>query len=177
MLSYGLLCNGREELAPRVMQEGVDMAKRLGYFQDLPNRDPDATEPSVNAEFRRASSHVAWGCFNWLVLYTRFYGGPGVDRPPSLPRPGDQATNLDTGHTYDPSQPTYMDRTFASLCNLRCIQSEVFAMCNNNGQPLEQAPLDAAEHKYHDLLQWARSLALSVSRREHNVPHHVVNLQ
>jgi hypothetical protein len=115
----------------------------------------------------RATSHVAWGCFNWLVLQSHHYHERPALYPPNYPIPGSD----------EPIAwlPGYMGYTFPEICKFECIRARFLLTYDANGWDASRIPLRFAETLYQDLLDWMDKLPIASARDEHS-EHHVLVL-
>jgi len=70
LLSMASITHGRDDLSKPLIEEGLEMGRRLGLFGSGPEFASSASdwlgEGSDHAR-TKAASYTAWGVFNWTV--------------------------------------------------------------------------------------------------------------
>lgn len=181
LLCLGCACNGSDRLATYFKWEGVRMGERLALFSV---QEPTMTVPAYEhwrPDVLIATSHVAWGVFNWQCHHGRYYGERPARSSPPFPTPSRCRLQYRASSDGSHAGSDYLSSTgkaFGALCRFRQIQNEVLiAYHERDSNPAaDHIPLRFAEEKYRELLAWASSLEPEVRRGE-NCPHHILVLQ
>ncbi|KAH7173245.1 uncharacterized protein B0J16DRAFT_310981 [Fusarium flagelliforme] len=163
-LSMGCIYHGKDALGNELIVEARDMAMELGLFGDHDDGTSSNTTSfrQMGLDWIRAASHIAWGLYGWL------------GHPPTLPIPGQTPPKRDESWPAHPL-PAYMGNTFPSVCELFVIFQQVCVAYSSDearGLPSEKL-LRIAESKYQELLHWADTLSLDMTRVNH-CPTHVM---
>ncbi|EXA30436.1 hypothetical protein FOVG_18172 [Fusarium oxysporum f. sp. pisi HDV247] len=183
LLGLAYLGDGKDHHVLTYVSEANAMATRMGLFGVDPTEAASKAQ-EITPALQNATSHAAWGTFNWIVFMSLFYQQPGLaypEYPPVLPIPGfawhggrDESANSVRQSLHS----AYMGDTFPALCQFWRIIHEVTLRYyrdqpNPRGRLSDHVRLAFAEYKYRELIAWAETLPSSMMRSEQS-PHHVL---
>jgi hypothetical protein len=168
LLSLICFCNGKETIAQSLRDDGKRMAERMELFGVVSDDASISRQREMPLPALRATSYVAWGCFNWLVLQSHHYRDQPALYPPSLPIPGRDEPVAQL--------PDYMGNTFPESCRFESIRARLILTYNANGWDAERIPLKFAESVYQEFLAWMDSSPVAVARDDKG-EHHVLVLR
>ncbi|KAI3572557.1 hypothetical protein IWW34DRAFT_637377 [Fusarium oxysporum f. sp. albedinis] len=186
LLGLAYLGDGKDHHVLTYVSEANAMATRMGLFGVDPTEAARKAQ-EITPALQNATSHAAWGTFNWIVFMSLFYQQPGLaypEYPPVLPIPGfawhggrDESANSVRQSLHS----AYMGDTFPALCQFWRIIHEVTLRYyrdqpNPRGRLSDHVRLAFAEYKYRELIAWAETLPSSMMRSEQS-PHHVLTFQ
>ncbi|KAF4996042.1 hypothetical protein FGRMN_4742 [Fusarium graminum] len=129
LLGFSYMGNGKDHYVLTYVSEVNSMGTRMGLF-GVETSVAISKAKQVSPELQSATSHTAWGTFNWIVLMALFYQQPGLtypEHPPVLPIPGHVWHNTPDDSPESIQQAllqTYMGDTFPILCRFWRIMHE-----------------------------------------------------
>ncbi|PWI64680.1 hypothetical protein PCL_08689 [Purpureocillium lilacinum] len=181
LLSLGSIYNGYDGGFP-YLTIGTQMAQRMGLFGLPQNMSTPTVHGKAPEHWTRASSHTAWGTFNWINMRSFMFHEeepaakypPNADPPGAAPRP--YFDDLDRVAAPVHKLPHYMGQTFPVMCEFWLLTSEwttVYYVAD--GTPVvDRVPLGFAQEAFQKLLTWSDNLATLMARGDQSSHHGII---
>ncbi|KAI1009715.1 hypothetical protein LB504_002987 [Fusarium proliferatum] len=167
LLCMTAVTHGKDDLAFQYLRKGLQVAQSMGLVNQASGTEPEDAWFSGHAEWMRAASHVAWGTFNWVSVFSLQYHKSEIRFPPRLSMPGD-VEGVIAGEEGGPALAS-TNEVFNATCKLWTIFTAVTKTYYGQDAHIwlkQSNALDFAEGIYRQLLAWADGLPLSLVRCE-----------
>ncbi|KAI1769088.1 hypothetical protein GGR53DRAFT_517512 [Hypoxylon sp. FL1150] len=167
---------GRDDYANQILDEGIQMGKRMGLF-GVSHEDASAlTWLDHHQDWLRAACHTSWGIFACACMRSLHLHRAEINIPPKLPKPGEYFethgySNFSFAHTRT-LVPTRVGDSFKELCKLNVIIHDIIweYFGRSDIVPAARATIEFAERIYQQLYNWATELPIQLARGRRN--HH-----
>ncbi|KAK5999162.1 Notoamide biosynthesis transcriptional activator notL'-like protein [Cladobotryum mycophilum] len=166
IMSMTAVTYGRDDLAAQYLKAGIRLGRLMGLFGVRSESQSAQTWLQGYPDWKRAAAYTAWGVFNWICLYGRFYQTAEIGLPPLLPKPAElERESLKSRNSS--AEPSSTVEVFDASCNLWTIVGEVlvrFYIQNTSSTLRSPETFEFVEGVYRRLLGWAHNLPLCLVR-------------